>query len=61
MGGDSGRDDGDLPRHHGRLQHGGVLDESRLHLAVTHVTSSLNTTLESLEDILKILDEKSGD
>ena len=37
-----------------------VQSEGKLHLAVTHVTSSLNTTLESLEDILKILDEKSG-
>ena len=37
-----------------------VQNESKLHLAVTHVTSSLNTTLESLEDIIKILEDKSG-
>ena len=37
-----------------------IQNESKLHLAVTHVTSSLNTTLESIEDILKILEEKSG-
>ena len=38
-----------------------VQNESKLHLAVTHVTSSLHTTLESLEDIIKILEDKSGD
>ena len=37
-----------------------VQNESKLHLAVTHVTSSLNSTLESLEDIIKILEDKSG-
>ena len=37
-----------------------IQNESKLHLAVTHVTFSLNATLESLEDILKVLEEKSG-
>ena len=34
--------------------------ESKLQLAVTHVLSALNSTIASLEEILKILDKSKG-
>ena len=34
--------------------------ESKLQLAITHVLSALNSTIASLEEILKILDKSKG-
>ena len=37
-----------------------VGNESKLHLALTHVISSLTSTIASLQDIVNIVESKSG-